>query len=113
MKTVFIDTNSINENGSFQIHEVIVKNLELQVGEKVIAYQEGDLWQAEVVNENNYWGIVLKSEAKKISKERLEGQEEGFWAGYYAQSIRFLRVLEQLNYSATDIEKIKMKVGIK
>lgn len=113
MKSLFIDTNLINKNGSIQISDVLVKNLDLQPGEKVIVYQDADSWQAEVVHDKNYWGAMLISEAREIGKERKEGQEEGFWEGYYTQSIRLLKVLEQLEYSVADIEKIKNRLGLK
>ena len=112
-KPVFIDTNCINDDGSIKLHEMMVNNLGLQPGEKVIAYQEEDCWDAEIVYANNCWSVNLLSETKKVSKERQEGQEEGFWAGYYVQSMRMLRVLEELEYSATDIERIKDKLGLK
>lgn len=56
---------------------------------------------------------MLNSNAKEISKERQEGHDEGFWEGYYLQSIRLIQVLQNLNYSSTEIEKIKEKLGMK
>ena len=113
MKSIFIDTNSINENGTLYISELIVKNMGLQKGEKVIAYQEEEYWEAEIVYTDNCWGVVLLSDAKKVSKERQEGHEEGYQEGYYVQSMRLLRVLQNLNYSAEEIEKIKEKLDLK
>lgn len=113
MKTIFIDTNSINENGSLCINEIVIKNMGLQKGEKVIAYQDADSWEAEIVFIKNRWGVVLTSDTKEISKDRQEGHDEGFWNGYYLQSIRLIHVLKELNYSIDNIEKIKEKLGIK
>ena len=113
MKTIFVDTNSVNENGTLYIHEIIVKNMGLQIGERVIAYQESDFWEAEIVFDDNNWGVVLNSDTKEVSKERQEGQTEGYWRGYYMQCITIIRVLEDMNYSVTEIEAIKTKLGIK
>lgn len=113
MKTIFVDTNSVNENGTLRIHEIIVKNMGLQIGEKVIAYQDSDWWEAEIVFENDNWGVVLNSDTYEVSKERQEGHTEGFWEGYYIQCVGIILVLEKLNYSETEIERIKSKLGIK
>lgn len=113
MKTIFVDTNSINENGSLCINELIIKNLGLEVGEKVIAYQDEDSWEAQIVFLENQWGVELISDTREVSRERQEGHQEGFWEGYYVQSINLLRVLKDLNFSANDIEKIKKRLGIK
>ena len=113
MKTIFVDTNSVNENGTLRIHEIIVKNMGLQVGEKVIAYQDSDWWEAEIVFENDNWGVVLNSDTYVVSRERQEGHDEGYWHGYYMQCARGILLWEKLNYSETEIEKIKAKLGIK
>lgn len=113
MKAIFIDTNSVNENGTLCINEFIIKNMELQKNEKVVAYQDEDSWEAEIVFDANNWGVVLHSNTKEISKERQEGHDEGFWWGYYLQSIRLIQILQDLNYSSTEIEKIKERLGIK
>ena len=113
MKAIFVDTNSVNENGSLRILEIIVKNMGLQIGEKVIAYQESDWWEGEIVFEDNNWGVVLNSDTFEVSKERQEGHTEGFWEGYYMQCARVIQILEKLNYSETEIERIKSKLGIK
>ena len=113
MKWIFIDTNLTNENGSIHVSDILVKNLDVQIGEKVIVYQNAEAWQAEIVYDKNCWGAMIISEAQIIEKERQEGQRDGFWAGYYVQSMRLLRALEQLEYSATDIERIKDKLGLK
>ncbi|MBQ8038373.1 MAG: hypothetical protein IJ274_00615 [Lachnospiraceae bacterium] len=113
MKAIFVDTNYVNNNGSIKIHELIVKNMELQPGEKVVAYQEDDCWDAEVAQEDDDWSVTLLSEAKKVSKERQEGHNEGYWEGIYVQSLLILRVLHNLNYSTEEIEKIKECLGLK
>lgn len=58
-------------------------------------------------------GAVLTSDTKEISEERQIGHREGFWQGYYLQSIRLIRVLEDLNYSTDDIKKVREKLDIK
>ncbi len=113
MKAIFVDTNSVNENGTLRIHEIIVKNMGLQIGEKVIAYQDSDWWEAEIVFKDNNWGVVLNSDTYEVSKERQEGHDEGYWQGYYMQCVGVILVLQKLNYSETEIEKIKEKLGIK
>ena len=78
MKSLFIDTNLINKNGSIQINDMLVKNLDLQVGEKIIVYQDADSWQAEVVYDKNCWSVMIISEAQAIKEEHKQGHEEGF-----------------------------------
>lgn len=113
MKTIFVDTNSLNENGTLCINEIIINNMELHHGEKVIAYQDADSWEAEIVYADHKWGVVLLSDAKEISKERQEGHQEGFWGGYHLRSIQLIRVLEDLNFSADVIQDVRNKLGIK
>lgn len=110
MKKVFIDTNLRTKNNTIQISKFIADNMELQVGERVIAYQDADSWEAELVYENGEWGVVLLSDAKEISKERQEGHEEGFWNGYYVQSMQLLTALKELNLPEKDVEAIKEKL---
>ena len=50
MKYIFIDTNSVNEKGSYDIWDGYVKSKKLKDGDKVIAYQEKDSWIAEIVS---------------------------------------------------------------
>ena len=52
MKKVFIDTNLRTQNNTIQISKFIADNMELQAGERIIAYQEADSWEAEIVYEN-------------------------------------------------------------
>lgn len=110
MKKIFIDTNLRTQNNTIQISKFIADNMELQAGERVIAYQDADAWEAELVYENGEWGVVLLSDAKEISKERQEGHEEGFWNGYYMQSMRLLTALRELNFPEKDVEAIKEKL---
>lgn len=110
MKKVFIDTNLRTKNNTIQISKFIADNMELQVGERVIAYQDADSWEAELVYENGEWGVVLLSDAKEISKERQEGHEEGFWNGYYVQSMQLLTALKELNLPEKDVDAIKEKL---
>lgn len=113
MKSLFADTNAVNEDGSLFVSELIVNNMNLKVGERVIIYQDEDSWDAEIVYSGGKWGVKLISDTKEVSKERQEGHREGFWEGYYAQSINILRVLRNLHYSSDEIEIIKLKLGIK
>lgn len=112
MKSIFIDLNSVNDNGSYRINELVVKNMKLKTGDKVIAYQDFDSWEGEIIFEEGNWGVVLVSSASEISKERQEGHKEGFWDGYYLQSVRIIRVLEALNYSTIEINIIRNKLGL-
>ena len=113
MKSVFVDTNLVNENGTLCINEIVINSMELHDGEKVIAYQDADSWDAEIVYADHKWGVVLLSDAKEISRERQEGHREGFWEGYYVQSMRLIRVLEDLSFSADVIQNVRNKLGIK
>lgn len=113
MKTIFIDTNSVNEDGSYYLDEIVIQGLGISVGERVIAYQDEDSWEAEVVMCGEKWGATLVSDSRQISPERQEGHAEGFWQGYYVQGRRLIYVLEQLNYSAKAIDEIKDRLGIK
>ena len=113
MKSIFIDTNWQNEDGSIKLHELIVKNMDLQPGERVIAYQEEDWWDAEIVQKEDCWSVEILSEPKRVSKERQEGHTEGYMEGIYVQSMRVFRTLELLNYSKEEIERVKEKLGLK
>lgn len=113
MKSVFIDTNNQNDDGTLKVHEFVIHNLNLQNGEKVIAYQEEDYWEAEIVCKNNCWSVKLLSETKEVSKERQLGQEEGFQHGCLVQNMRLLQVLQNLGYSAEEIERVKQKLRLK
>ena len=53
---------------------------------------------------------MLLSDAKEISKERQEGHEEGFWNGYYVQSMQLLTALKELNLPEKDVDAIKEKL---
>lgn len=113
MKSIFIDTNNQNDDGTLKVHELVINNMNLQNGEKVIAYQEEECWEAEIVCKNNCWSVNLLSETKEVSKERQLGQEEGFQQGCLVQSMRLLHALQSLGYSAEEIEKMKQKLGLK
>ena len=110
MKKIFIDTNLRTQNNTIQISKFIADNMGLQAGERIIAYQEADSWEAEIVYENGEWGVVLLSDTKEISKERQEGHEEGFWQGYYVQSMQLLTALKELNLPEKDVDAIKEKL---
>lgn len=87
--------------------------MELKDGERVIAYHDEDSWDAEIFLSRGKWSVRIISDTKEVSKERQEGHREGFWEGFYVQSMNMLRVLKNLNYSSNEIEKIKLKLGIK
>lgn len=112
MKYVFIDTNSMNEDGSYYIWDGYVKSKNLKVGDEVIAYQEKDCWIAEIVLSGNGYGVVLKSEAKEISDERFEGHGEGFNYGMSVQKQITINVLENLEIAPEVIAVVKEKFGI-
>lgn len=112
MKYVFIDTNSLNEDGSYYIWDGYVKSKELKVGEKVIAYQEKDSWIAEIVLSDNGYGVALTSEATEISDERFEGHVEGFNYGMSVQKQITINILENLEIDSEIIDIVKEKLEI-
>ena len=112
MKTIFIDTNFVNNNGTIKISEFLINNLDLKHGECVLAYQEEEFWEAEIIYEDNAWSVRLLSEAKNVSEERRRGQKEGFQYGCLMQSMRLFQTLQCLDYSAEEIEKVKQKLGL-
>ena len=112
MKYVFIDTNSMNEDGSYYVWDGYVKSKKLKVGDEVIAYQEKDSWLAEIVMSDNRYGVILTSEAKEISDERYEGHSEGFNNGMSVQKQITINVLENLNIDSKVIDAVKEKLGI-
>lgn len=112
MKYVFIDTNLINNDGSYYIWDGDIKTKKLNVGDEVIAYQEKDSWVAEIVVSDNGYGVVLKSEAKEITDERFEGHVEGFNDGMSVQKQMTINVLENLEIAPEIIAVVKEKFGI-
>jgi len=112
MKSVFIETNYVNDNGALKINEFMIANLGLQNGERVLAYQEEEYWEAEIVYEDNVWSVKLLSDAKNLNRERQIGHVEGFQQGCLVQSMRVLQALQSLDYSAEEIEKVKQKLGL-
>lgn len=107
-----MDTNSTNNNNFYYIDELIIKSKDLKEGNTVIAYQEDDEWDAEVAFINNRWGVMLKSEARTISKERYEGHQEGYWEGCYSERKILLQLLEKLQASEELISKVKTWMGV-
>ena len=112
MKCIFIDTNSVNEDGSYYIWDGYVKSKKLKDGDKVIAYQEKDSWIAEIVSSGNGYGVVLTSKAVEISDERFEGHAEGFNYGMSVQKQITINLLENLEIDSEIIDTIKEKIGI-
>lgn len=111
-KVVFIDTNVANDNESYFIHDIVIRSMGLKAGDKVIAYQESDSWDAEIVFSDGKWGVILKSETEEISREREEGHKEGFWEGSCLQKINIIKILQELNAPPQLIEKVKEKLDI-
>ncbi|MBQ8262785.1 MAG: hypothetical protein IJZ00_10905 [Lachnospiraceae bacterium] len=111
-KTVFVDTNDINSDGSLRVSEYVINGKGLVAGEEVIAYQDDNFWEAEVIKSADGWGVSLKSTTQMISRERQEGHKEGFWEGFYVQSARIVQVLNDLNYSEEEIRELRSKLGI-
>ena len=111
MKYIFMDTNSVNEDGSYYIWDEDVKSKHLKAGDAVIAYQEKDCWDAEIVVSADGYGVVLTSEAKEISDDRFEGHTEGFDWGMSVQKHRAITVLEDLGVDSEIIDLVKRRLG--
>ena len=93
-KFVFFDTNSPIDDSS-EVYRICPGDL--AEGDLVTAYMENEEWDAQVVRRGEQWGIELLSEAREISGERYEGQQEGYAHGMLVQKQRALRVLEGLD----------------
>jgi len=111
-KIVFIDTNSINSDGSCFIHTEYINSLNLKEGDDVIAVQDDDEWDGKVVFFDNCWGIKIMSNARLISSDRYKGHKEGFWWGYYHQKIVLIQILEQYGASAELLNYVKERMHI-
>jgi len=109
-KTVFFDTNMLNSDGSYYIDVLTIEGRGFKNGDEVIAYQEGEEWDAIIILNDGIWGVQLISLARKISEEKRIGYEEGFWGGYYAQQLRFSAILKQVKLSKEDLNKILEKM---
>lgn len=112
MKTIFIDTNMINEDGSYFIPDIIIRKRGYLVGDIVTAYQDTDAWKAKIVNTNGTWGVELLSEAEQISDDRYEGHQEGFAEGVLVQNLNIIRVLQDQDVPANIIEAVKRKLDM-
>lgn len=111
-KVVFIDTNMINDDGSYFVSDIIIRHNGYMVGDIVTAYQDQDVWKAKIVNTDGAWGVELLSETELISDERYEGHQEGFAYGVYIQSLKAIRILQNLNVPAELIETMKKKLNL-
>lgn len=107
MSYVFIDTNMKNGDGSYYVHNSDIIRKQLKAGDTVVAYQETDMWQAEVVRSGKGYGVILKSEASEISSERFEGHREGFNEGVLYSNIVFINLLKSLHADPCLIEEVK------
>lgn len=105
-KTVFIDTNILNSDGSYYLDKVLVNGRGLKAGDEVIAYQEGEEWDAKIIFINDSWGVEINSPARTISMEKQTGYNEGFWEGYYCQLLNISKVFEQLNISRDKLDSL-------
>ena len=97
---VFFDTNdSTDHPGIYPVSQTQVESRNLSEGDLVTAYMPGEreYWDAKVLRIGDRWGIVLLSEAKEMSRDRWEGQQEGFCEGMRCQKLRALRILEDLD----------------
>ena len=111
-KIIQIDTNSVNDNGNIFVQEIIAKYMKLKDGEAVIAYQESDEWDAEVIFENGQCGIILKSDARTISLERQKGHSEGFWSGVYLQTSIIFHTLDAMDVDMQLKIDLKKRLGL-
>ena len=109
-KTVFIDTNMPNSDGSYYIDEIIINGRGLKNGDEVIAYQEGEEWDAVITFNDGKWGVELKSHAMIVSDEKQHGYREGFWEGYYCQVMNLFNVLKQAKISQEELNFIINKM---
>ena len=111
-KTVFIDTNMVNEDGSYFISDIIIRKRKYVVGDIVTAYQDYDAWKARIVNTDGTWGVELLSDAETISDDRYEGHQEGYAFGAYIQNLAMIRILQNLNVPSDLIETVKQKLDM-
>jgi len=111
-KVVFIDTNSLNSDGSCYIDEEFIKFLGLKENDEVIAFQDKDEWDGKIVYNDLHWGVQIVSETRNISLERYKGHQEGFWHGYYHQKITLLHVLERCGATEDLIDQVKGNMHI-
>lgn len=111
-RSVFVDTNSLNNDGSCAIHEIEIRSRGLEPGDTVIAYQDADKWEAEITFVDDVWGVKLLSETEEVSQERQEGHAEGFAQGVCLQKILTIRILKLLNAPQSLIEQVVEKMNI-
>lgn len=109
---VFVDTNSVNNDGSCVIHEIEIRCRGLEPGDTVIAYQDADKWVAEITFVDGVWGVKLNSETEEVSRERQEGHTEGFVQGVCLQKINTIKILKLLNAPPKLIEQVMAKLNI-
>ena len=96
-----------NDDGSYYIDDGDIFRKQLEVGDIVIAYQEKDMWKAEIVLSENGYGVILKSDASEISNERFEGHKEGFDEGSSVQKLRTIKLLQRLKAEQSLIEEVE------
>lgn len=109
---LFIDTNSTNYEGMYFVNELEIKSKNLNIGDLIIAYQDNEEWDARILFNDGKWGVTLESEARVISNERYEGQQEGYWRGCYSERIILLRLLESLHASDELILEVNKWMGL-
>jgi hypothetical protein len=111
-KTVFFDTNVLNENGSYSLSWIVAKAMNLNPGDVVTAIQDNEEWDAKVVLDDDKWGLEIISDAKEFSIERSKGHDEGFWWGYRYQQVFLTKGLAKLGLGEPIKRQIYEGVGI-
>ena len=111
-KTVFIDTNMVNKDGSYFVSDMIIRQNGYAAGDLVTAYQDYDAWQARIVKTDGIWGVELLSEAERISDDRYEGHREGYAFGAYIEKLAAIRILQKLNLPDHVIEAVRQELDL-
>jgi len=109
-KTLFIDTNISNPDGSYFVNERVIISRGLKIGDEVTAYQEGEEWDAVVTYTFGTWGVAIRSSCRAVSDEKQVAYGEGFWEGYYCQLSNLSKVLGQVDIPQDKIEYIVKKM---
>ena len=111
-KIVFIDTNMPNQDYSYYIHEIVAIGKSITAGDEIIAYQDGEEWDAIVTFKDGVWGASITSSVREISRNKEIGYIAGFWHGYYSHLVAIKNLLEQTNLSQATKDSIRNKLHI-
>ena len=99
---VFFDTNDCTDHPDiYPISQEQIESRCLAEGDPVTAYMPG---------EREYWDAKILSDAKEMSRDRWEGQHEGFCEGMRCQKDRALRVLESLGLPEKQLAEAKRRM---